>query len=77
MILWPDTFNNNFHPETIVAAKEVLENAGYSVEIPKVPLCCGRPLYDYGMFNLAKELLKQILDNLRDEIRSWNSNSWT
>ena len=70
MLLWPDTFNNNFHPETIIAAKEVLEDAGYIVEIPKVSLCCGRPLYDYGMLNLAKSLLKQILNNLKPQIEA-------
>ncbi len=70
VLLWPDTFNNNFHPETIIAAKEVLEDAGYFVEIPKVSLCCGRPLYDYGMLNLAKRLLRQILDNLKPQIEA-------
>jgi Fe-S oxidoreductase len=70
VLLWPDTFNNNFHPETIVAAKEVLENAGYFVEIPKVSLCCGRPLYDYGMLKLAKHLLRNILDNLKPQIEA-------
>ena len=45
IILWPDTFNNNFHPETIKAALDVLDDAGYRIEIPKRPLCCGRNLY--------------------------------
>ena len=27
-ILWPDTFNNHFHPEVAQAAVEVLEDAG-------------------------------------------------
>src|SRR6185437_15600851 len=31
-------------------------------------LCCGRPLYDYGMLDLAKAKLRQILFDLRDEI---------
>jgi FAD/FMN-containing dehydrogenase/Fe-S oxidoreductase len=69
VLLWPDTFNNNFHPETLVAAKEVLESSGYTVEIPKISLCCGRPLYDYGMLNLAKKLLRQILNALQPAIR--------
>ena len=29
VLLWPDTFNNHFHPETARAAVEVLERAGY------------------------------------------------
>ena len=28
VVLWPDTFNNYFHPETAMAAVEVLEDAG-------------------------------------------------
>ncbi|MDQ2866699.1 MAG: FAD-binding oxidoreductase [Candidatus Eremiobacteraeota bacterium] len=70
VILWPDTWNNNFHPETAIAAVEVLEDAGFYVTIPKVPLCCGRPLYDYGMLELAKRLLIDTLDALRDDIRA-------
>ena len=68
VILWGDTFNNHFHPETAKAAVEVLEDAGYQVEVPLQPLCCGRPLYDYGMIDLAKRLLRQVLDTLRPQI---------
>lgn len=68
VILWPDTFNNHFHPETAIAAVEVLEAAGYQVEVPQQTLCCGRPLYDYGMLDTAKRLLRNILDALRPQI---------
>jgi FAD/FMN-containing dehydrogenase/Fe-S oxidoreductase len=70
LILWPDTWNNHFHPSTAIAAVEVLEDAGFHVTIPPVVLCCGRPLYDYGMLNLARKMLEGILDCLRDEIRA-------
>ncbi|HYX49436.1 MAG TPA: FAD-linked oxidase C-terminal domain-containing protein, partial [Ktedonobacteraceae bacterium] len=69
VILWPDTFNNHFHPETAIAAVEVLEAAGFQVEVPQQTMCCGRPLYDFGMLNLAKHLLWQILTTLRQQIR--------
>ncbi len=68
IILWPDTFNNYFHPETAIAAVEVLEAMGYQVEVPEQVLCCGRPLYDYGMLNTARHLLRNILDALRVQI---------
>jgi Fe-S oxidoreductase len=68
VILWPDTFTNHFHPETAKAAVEVLEAAGYQVEVPAPSLCCGRPLYDYGMLDLAERLLRQILEALRPQI---------
>ena len=68
VMLWPDTFNNNFRPETLDAAVEVLEAAGFSVTIPKVRLCCGRPLYDHGFLGMAKAYLEKILDALKEQI---------
>ncbi|WP_407175030.1 FAD-binding and (Fe-S)-binding domain-containing protein [Bradyrhizobium sp. STM 3562] len=70
VILWPDTFNNYFLPGTAKAAVTVLEDAGYRVLVPAAPLCCGRPLYDYGMLGLAKRKLNQVLDALRPAIRT-------
>ncbi len=70
MILWADTFNDYFHPEVAIAATEALEAAGFRVIVPEASLCCGRPLYDYGLLRLARRLLHQVLDGLRDEIRA-------
>jgi FAD/FMN-containing dehydrogenase/Fe-S oxidoreductase len=69
VILWADTFNNHFFPATARAAVEVLEAAGCTVEVPRKSLCCGRPLYDYGFLTQATSLLRQILDELRPQIR--------
>jgi FAD/FMN-containing dehydrogenase/Fe-S oxidoreductase len=69
VLLWPDTFNNYFLPDTAKAAVEVLELAGYRVVLPKTELCCGRPLYDWGMLNRAKKLLLTILGALEAEIK--------
>lgn len=69
VILWPDTFNNHFHPQTALAAVEVLEKAGFSVEVPRADLCCGRPLYDWGMLDQAKALLRKTLSSLRSQIQ--------
>jgi Fe-S oxidoreductase len=69
VLLWPDTFNNHFHPEVAIAATEVLEAAGFAVELPSRPLCCGRPLYDFGMLTLAQRQLRQILRTLREPIQ--------
>ena len=68
VILWPDTFNNHFFPETLAAAVEALEAAGCTVALPPEGLCCGRPLYDFGMLDQAKRQLREILDRLRGEI---------
>jgi FAD/FMN-containing dehydrogenase/Fe-S oxidoreductase len=70
VILWPDTFTNHFHTEVGVAAVEALEDAGFNVVIPDGHVCCGRPLYDYGMLDLAQRYLQRVLDRFRGEIRA-------
>ena len=62
VLLWADTFNNYFMPETARAAVEVLEHAGCKVEVLDQHLCCGRPLYDYGFLDMAKSYLRSQLD---------------
>ena len=61
VVLFPDTFNNFFFPPTARAAVEVLEHAGYQVEVPMQHVCCGRPLYDYGFLDMAKRYLKNVM----------------
>jgi FAD/FMN-containing dehydrogenase/Fe-S oxidoreductase len=68
VMLWPDTFNNYFHPETAIAAVDVLEAAGFTVQLPKGNVCCGRPLYDFGMLDRAKKLLLCTFATLEREI---------
>ena len=68
IVLWPDTFTNCFHPEIGRAALEILENAGFRVSVPRAHLCCGRPLYDFGMLDRAKEYLVRIMRALALEI---------
>jgi Fe-S oxidoreductase len=70
VLLWTDTFNNHFNPDVLTATAETLTAAGFSVDIPDRPLCCGRPLYDFGMLRLAKRQLAQILETLRPAIRA-------
>jgi FAD/FMN-containing dehydrogenase/Fe-S oxidoreductase len=68
VLLWPDTFNNHFHPATANAAADVLEAAGYEVIIPRKRLCCGRPLYDWGFLGMAKNLLRETMEALKPEL---------
>jgi Fe-S oxidoreductase len=68
VLLYPDTFTDFFDPEIGEAAVEVLEAAGFTVEIPRHRLCCGRPLYDYGFVGVAKRLLRRNLDALREPL---------
>jgi FAD/FMN-containing dehydrogenase/Fe-S oxidoreductase len=68
VILWVDTFNNYFHPETAQAALDVLTHAGFAVTIPAQQSCCGRPLYDFGMLDEAKQYLERILETFAQSI---------
>ena len=70
VLLWADTFNDFFHPETAQAAVAVLEREGFRVYVPRAELCCGRPLYDYGFLGMARRRLRQILRTLRRPIRA-------
>lgn len=64
VLLWVDTFNNYFHPQTSRAALSVLQDAGFQPAIPRDHLCCGRPLYDFGMLDKAKQYLQQLMQAL-------------
>jgi FAD/FMN-containing dehydrogenase/Fe-S oxidoreductase len=70
VILWPDTFNNYFHPEAAIAAVEVLEAVGFRIKLPVEHVCCGRPLYDFGMLDRAKKLLLGVMQVLAPDIAS-------
>ena len=69
VLLWADTFNNYFHPSVMGSALQVLEDAGFDVDVPTRHLCCGRPLYDFGMLDMAKQYLRTVLDALAPQIR--------
>lgn len=68
VLLWPDTWNNYFHPETLDAAGRVLRDAGLAVQTPRKHVCCGRPLYDFGMLKEARSYLSGILQRFAPEI---------
>jgi FAD/FMN-containing dehydrogenase/Fe-S oxidoreductase len=64
VVLWPDTFTDAYRPELALAWKSVLEAAGEQVVVPADWACCGRPLYDAGMLDLARRTLTGLLDVL-------------
>jgi len=68
VMLWPDTFNEHFFPEIALDAAEVLEQEGFEVLVPPAGLCCGRPLYDFGMLDTAKRMIGGVLGALREPI---------
>jgi len=68
VVLWPDTWNNYFHPDVLAAARAVLTGAGFDVQVPRGHICCGRPLYDFGFLAEAREYLENVLGRLAGEI---------
>ncbi|MGF6781409.1 FAD-binding and (Fe-S)-binding domain-containing protein [Paraburkholderia sp. GAS334] len=64
VVLWVDTFCEHFHPEIADAAVDILEIAGFDAHLPSRRLCCGRPLYDFGYLDAARDRLQTILDTL-------------
>ena len=68
VVLFVDTFNDNFEPENARAAKRVLEAAGYVVHFnvrgEERPLCCGRTFLAAGLVDEAKREARRLLDTL-------------
>jgi FAD/FMN-containing dehydrogenase/Fe-S oxidoreductase len=61
VLLWADTFNNYMKAETAVAAHKVLVQAGFRVHVIGKHVCCGRPLYDFGLLDSARSYLNTAL----------------
>jgi len=68
VVLFDDTFNNFFRPQTAAAAQRVLESAGCGVELPAEHICCGRPYYDFGMLDRAKSALERVIEVLKPQL---------
>ncbi|MGB8260080.1 MAG: FAD-binding and (Fe-S)-binding domain-containing protein, partial [Terracidiphilus sp.] len=64
VVLWPDTWNNYYHPQTLAAAETVLTAAGFRVRLPAGAVCCGRPLYDFGLLGPARTYLARVFDRV-------------
>jgi FAD/FMN-containing dehydrogenase/Fe-S oxidoreductase len=70
VILWPDTFTDNFHPDVARAAVAVLERAGYQVEVPAQPLCCGLTWISTGQLGVASRVLRRTIRHLLPALRA-------
>jgi FAD/FMN-containing dehydrogenase/Fe-S oxidoreductase len=70
VVLWPDTWNNYYHPQTLAAAERVLTEAGFRVETPQGHICCGRPLYDFGLLDAARAYLAKVLERMAPQIEA-------
>ena len=70
VILWPDTFSNNFHPEVARDAVTVLERAGFTVDVPAKPVCCGLTWISTGQLGVAQHMLRRTIKTLLPDLRA-------
>ncbi len=70
VLLWPDTWNNYYHPQSLFAAEAILFEAGFQVETPRGHICCGRPLYDFGLLGAARSYLARVLSLMAPQIEA-------
>jgi Fe-S oxidoreductase len=69
VVIFADTFSNNFEPEILHSARRVLTAAGHKVAIawPGIgsrALCCGRTYLATGQVDKAKEEAERLLEAL-------------
>ena len=65
VLLFNDTFMNYNYPQIGIAAVELLEAAGFRVELANVG-CCGRPMISKGLLREAAAQARNIVDLLHD-----------
>jgi Fe-S oxidoreductase len=68
VILWDDTFVRYHEPHIGVAAVQVLEAAGFKVELLQKRECCGRPAFSQGHLDKAKAQGQHNLDLLSQDV---------
>lgn len=73
VLLFADTFNRYFDPETLYAAKRVIERTGRTVgvlEAPGRPLCCGRTYLSAGLVDQAKAEVSRTVAAMIEALRT-------
>ena len=51
-----------YRPNVGFAAVKLLEDAGYSVEVPDAQSCCGQPAFNNGDFDSTRAIAKQVIE---------------
>jgi Fe-S oxidoreductase len=68
VLLFHDTFMDYNVPQVGIAATELLEKAGFRVELTD-SVCCGRPMISLGYLSQAAELARTNIDRLYEHAR--------
>lgn len=59
--LFPTCLVNDFLPGAAIAAVELLERAGFSVEVPAGQTCCGQPAFNGGFLDEARAVARHAI----------------
>ena len=70
VMLLVDTFTNYFSPEVGIAAVRVLEDAGFSVAIPRHPTCCAITWISTGQLGAARRILRRTVGELSPAVEA-------
>jgi Fe-S oxidoreductase len=70
VILFDDTFYNFFQPAPLHAAAQVLERAGFAVELPRRQVCCGRAMISKGLLDEVRPYHRTLIDVLAPQVES-------
>ncbi|TKJ24815.1 FAD-binding and (Fe-S)-binding domain-containing protein [Blastococcus sp. CCUG 61487] len=62
--LWVDSFTDHFDPAVALATAEVLEAAGYQVQVPGSDTCCGLTWITTGQLDAARRILGHTVAEL-------------
>ncbi|GAA1443572.1 FAD-binding and (Fe-S)-binding domain-containing protein [Nocardiopsis tropica] len=61
VVLWPDTFGNHMNPGVPAAAVRVLEDAGFTVVLPRGQVCCGLTWVSTGQLDVARAVMRRAV----------------
>ncbi|TSB31557.1 FAD-binding and (Fe-S)-binding domain-containing protein [Streptomyces benahoarensis] len=59
VMLWVDSFNNHFTPDVLKAGVDVLESAGFRVQVPDGTQCCGLTWITTGQLSIARRIARR------------------
>ncbi|MDQ3423676.1 MAG: (Fe-S)-binding protein, partial [Actinomycetota bacterium] len=66
VLLWVDTFTASFAPSVVADAVDLLEAAGYAVQIPERTLCCALTWVSTGQLDVARRVMRRTLAEALD-----------
>ncbi|WP_019854447.1 FAD-binding and (Fe-S)-binding domain-containing protein [Actinopolyspora mortivallis] len=69
VVLFPDTFTNQFEPHIGLDAIAVLETLGQRVLLPDSTVCCGLTWYSTGQLGTARRVLRRTARHLAPLVR--------